>query len=189
MNLDMGKQMFDTFSAAEKVAVSMRRTHKEAYKPYKVGNQWAIGGVHMKSTDKKIKVKSFDDMRALLYEYKESDDDTSVEDYVREIELESKTKVSSLQGDTSTWILKNVDVKLGCDIGMSPSNRNFYLVLDLEKGTEKVMLKMGGKFARHIPLVKKQAEDLVDCEVIWHTWNNAKSNWESNQWFYLLEQK
>jgi hypothetical protein len=128
-------------------------------------------------------------MRALLYEYKESDDDTSVEDYVREIELESKTKVSSLQGDTSTWVLKNVDVKLGCDIGMSPNNRNSYLVLNLEKGTEKVMLKMGGKFARHIPLVKKQAEDLVDCEVIWHTWNNAQSNWESNQWFYLLEQK
>ena len=189
MNLDMGKQMFDTFSAAEKVAVSMRRNHKEAYKPYKVGNQWAIGGVHMKSTDKKIKVKSFDDMRALLYEYKESDDDSAVEDYVREIELESKTKVSSLQGDTSTWILKHVDTKLGCDIGMSASNRNSYLVLELAKDAEHLRLKMGGKFARHIPLVKRQAEDLVGCEVIWHTWNNSQSNWGVNEWFYLLEQK
>jgi hypothetical protein len=189
MNLDIGKQMFDSFSAAEKVALSMRRTHKEAFKPYKVGNQWAIGGVHMKSTDKKIKVKSFDDMRALLYEYKESDDDTSVEDYVREIELESKTKVSSLQGDTSTWTLKNVDVKLGCDIGMSASNRNPYLVLGLEKGAEILTLKMGGKFARHIPLVQKQAKDLIGLEVIWHTWNNSQSNWGANEWFYLLEQK
>ncbi len=189
MNLDIGKQMFDTFSAAEKVAVSMRRNHKEAYKPYKVGNQWAIGGVHMKSADKKPKVKSFDDVRALFYDYKESDEDTSVEDYVREIELESKNKVSSLQGDTSTWILKKVDIKLGCDIGMSTSNRNSYLVLDLEKGAEILMLKMGGKFARHIPLVKRQAEDLVGCEVIWHTWNNAQSNWGENEWFYLLEQK
>ncbi len=189
MNLDIGKQLFDTFSAAERVALSMRRSHKEAYKPYKVGNQWAVGGVHTKSMEKKVKVKSFDDVRALLYEYKESDEDTSVEDYVREIELESKLKISSLQGDTSTWILRNVNTKLGCDIGMSASNRNSYLILELDKGAEKLTLKMGGKFARHIPLVHKHAKDLVDCEVIWHTWNNAHSKWGEYEWFYLLEQK
>ena len=189
MNLDLGKQLFDTFSAAEKVAVSMRRSHKEAYRPYRVGNQWAVGGIQMKSTGKKIKVKSFDDIRALLYEYKDFDDDSSVEDYVKEIEIESKGKVSLLQGEASSWVLKDVDIKLGFEIGMSANNRNSYLVLELEKGVEQLLLKMGGKFARHIPLVKKQARDLIGLEIIWHTWNNSQSNWESNEWFYLIEQK
>ena len=57
MNLDIGKQMFNTFTAAEKVAVSMRRTHKEAYKPYKVGNQWAIGGVSEQCSRNRVEVK------------------------------------------------------------------------------------------------------------------------------------
>ena len=187
MDLDIGKKLFDSFAEAEKVAVAMRRSHKEAFKAYRVGNQWAVGGVHVKSSNKKVKVTSLDDIRALLYEYKESEDDSSVEDYIAEIASESKGKVSSLQGENSSWTLKHVEIKLGCDIGMSASNKNSYLVLDLEKGNEKLTLKMGGKFSRHIPLVKRQAEDLIDSEIIWHTWNNANSNWESNEWFYLLE--
>jgi hypothetical protein len=189
MDLDIGKKLFDSFAEAKKVAVSMRRLHKEPFKAYRVGNQWAVGGVHVKSTKKKLKVTSLDDIRALLYEYKETEEDSSVEDYIAEIANESKSKVSSLQGEHSSWILKQVEIKLGCDIGMSANNKNSYLVLRLAKGIEELSLKMGGKFSRHIPLVKKQAEDLIDLEIIWHTWNNANSNWESNEWFYLLEAK
>lgn len=189
MDLDIGKKLFNSFAEAEKVAASMRRLHKEAFKAYRVGNQWAVGGVHVKSSNKKVKVTSLDDIRALLYEYKESENDSSVEDYISEISNESKGKVSSLQGEHSSWILKSVGIKFGCDIGMSLSNKNSYLVLDLEKGSDKLVLKMGGKFSRHIPLVKRQAEALLNSEIIWHTWNNTNSSWESNEWFYLLEAK
>ena len=187
MDLNIGKTLFASFTEAEKVAVKMRRTHKEAYTPYKVGTQWAVGGLHTTPINKKIKVRSLDDIRALLYQYKESEEDNSVEEYIAEIESESKGKATSVQGEDKKWILKTVDIKLGCDIQMSVNNRNQYLVLNLEKDKQKITLKMGGKFSRHIPLMQKKALDLIDSEVIWHTWNNPSSNWGVNEWFYLIQ--
>ena len=187
MDLDLGKKLFNSFTEAEQVAIKMRRTHKEAYVPYKVGSQWAVGGSHTKTLNKRAKVNSLDDIRILLNPYKESEEDNSVEDYISEIESESKVKVSTAQGEDLAWTLKHVDIKLGCDIDMSVNNRNQYLVLTLEKGINKLTLKMGGKFSRHIPLIKKQALGLINTEIIWHTWNNSNSNWESNEWFYLIQ--
>jgi hypothetical protein len=187
MDLDIGKKLFDSFAEAEKVAVSMRRSHKEAFKAYRVGNQWAVGGVHVKSSNKKVKVTSLDDIRALLYEYKESEEDTSVEDYIAEIANESTSKTSSIQGESDDWLLRKVELKFGHEIhGMSANNKNTYLVLTLTKAKEELTLKMGGNFSRHIPLVKKQAESLVGNTVFWHTWNSKTSTWGSNEWFYLM---
>ena len=152
MNINEGKKLFATYSEAAKVAESMSRAHKEGFEAYKVGNEWAVGGVHTKAIHKKQKVKSFDDIRILLDEYKESEDDTSVEDYISDIENDLVSKESSIQGENSDWILKDVDLKLGKDINMSPSNLKTYLVLSLEKGKDKMTLKMGGNFSRHIPL-------------------------------------
>jgi hypothetical protein len=190
MDLDIGKKLFDSFAEAEKVAVSMRRSHKEAFKAYRVGNQWAVGGVHVKSSNKKVKVTSLDDIRALLYEYKESEEDSSVEDYIAEIANESTSKTSSIQGESDDWLLRKVELKFGHEIhGMSANNKNTYLVLTLTKAKEELTLKMGGNFSRHIPLVKKQAESLVGNTVFWHTWNSKTSTWGSNEWFYLIERK
>ena len=188
-NINEGKKLFATYSEAAKVAESMSRVHKEGFEAYKVGNEWAVGGVHTKAIHKKQKVKSFDDIRILLDEYKESEDDTSVEDYISDIENDLVSKESSIQGENSDWILKDVDLKLGRDIGMSASNDKTYLVLVLAKGLEKLTLKMGGNFSRHIPLIKKQAESLKDSAVIWHTWNSSTSSWGNDAWFYRLEKK
>ena len=54
-----------------------------------------------------------------------------------------------------------------------------------------MILKMGGRFESHIPLIKKQAEKLIGNSVVWHTWNSKirKTNWSSDSWFYLIEAK
>jgi len=189
MTLDDGKRLFDSFAEAEKVATKMSRSHNEGFSVYKVGNQWAIGGVHTKEVRKKQKIKSFDDIRLLLEEFKETHSDTSVEDYISEIENDSLVKESSIQGESDEWILRAVALKFGHEIDMSPKNTNTYLVLSLSKGEHKLTLKMGGNFSSHIPLIKKQAESLIDSAVIWHTWNSSTSNWNKDAWFYRLERK
>jgi len=189
MTLDEGKRLFDSFAEAEKVAAKMSRTHNEGFNVYKVGAQWAIGGMHTKAVHKKQKVKSLDDIRMLLEEFKETESDTSVEDYISEIENDSLNKESSIHGESDEWILRKVGLKLGHEIGMSPSNKNTYLALSLSKGSQQLTLKMGGNFSRHIPLIKRQAESLVDTAVVWHTWNSSSSNWSNDAWFYRLERK
>jgi hypothetical protein len=188
-NINEGKKLFATYSEANKVATSMSRTHKEGFEAYKVGNEWAVGGVHTKAIHKKPKVNAFEDIRILLDEFKKSANDTSVEDYISEIEIDSLSKESTIQGESFDWILKDVDLKPGRDIGMAASNDKTYLVLMLEKGLDKLTLKMGGNFSRHIPLIKKQAESLKGSAVIWHTWNSNTSSWGTDAWFYRLEKK
>lgn len=51
-NIDDGKKVYVSYAEAEKVAAKMSRTHNEGFKVYKVGSQWAVGGVHTK-TEKK----------------------------------------------------------------------------------------------------------------------------------------
>jgi len=188
-NINEGKKLFASYAEAAKVAESMSRAHKEGFEVYKVGNEWAVGGVHTKAINKKHKVKSFDDIRILLDEFKDSERDTSVEDYISDIEADSMSKESSIQGENFDWILKDVDLKPGKEIGMAASNEKTYLVLMLEKGLDKLILKMGGNFSRHIPLIKKQAESLKGSAVIWHTWNSNTSSWGTDAWFYRLEKK
>lgn len=187
MDLNDGKQLFDSRSDAEKVALKMSRSKDSAFTVYKVGNKWAVGGVHTKAVQKKQKVKSLDDIRLLLKEFTE--DESSIDDYITEIENEALGKESTIQGDLDEWVLKEVDLKFGSDIGMSPTNKKTYLVLDLVKGNDKLMLKMGGNFGRHIPLIKRQAESLKNSSVVWHTWNSKTSNWGSNAWFFRIEAK
>ena len=186
---DDGKKLFDSYAEAEKVAAKMSRTHNEGFNVYKVGTQWAIGGVHTKNVQRKQKIKSFDDIRILLDEFKESEDDYSVEDYISQIENDSISKESSIQGVADEWTLKTVSLKLGREIGMAQTNDKTYLVLSLMKGEQNLMLKMGGNFSRHIPLIKRQAESLINSAIVWHTWNSNTSSWGADAWFYRLEKK
>ena len=125
----------------------------------------------------------------LLNEFKEAKCDTSVSDYIADIENETVHKVSSIQGELEEWILRRVEVKLGCCIGMDLNNHTKYLVLTLETGADKLVLKMGGRFSRHIPLIKRQAENLINSLVTWHTWNSEESSWSEGAWFYRIEGK
>jgi hypothetical protein len=188
-NIDGGKKVYTSYSEAEKVAAKMARTHNEGFNVYKVGNQWAVGGVHTKSERKKQKFNSFDALRVLLNSFKESEEDSSVDDYIAEIESESLVKESSTKGETDDWTLNDVSLRLGRDIGMAPTNIKTYLVLSLGNGAQKLILKMGGNFAPHIPLIQRQAESLVNSAVVWHTWNSSSSNWGTDEWFYRIEKK
>lgn len=189
MNINEGKQLYSSYAEAEKVAMKMRRNKDEGYQVYKVGQEWAVGGVHTKVIQNKQKIKSFDNLRLLLDEFRESENDFSVEEYISEIKNEAVSKTSTMFGDADEWILRAVSLRLGRDLGMSISNNKTYLVLDLEKGSQKLMLKMGGNFSRHIPLIKKQADSLVNFPIIWYTWNNKTSNWGEDAWFYRIEEK
>jgi hypothetical protein len=189
MDINDGKQLFDSKMEAERVAQKMSRAHSEAFSVYKVGSKWAIGGVHIKPTPKNSKVKSLEDIRILLQDFVESEDEASVDDYITEIQNESQGKESSTQGESDDWVLKNVELKMGREIGMSQTNSKTYLVLSLEKAVERLTVKMGGNFSRHIPLIRRQAESLKGRAVIWHTWNNKTSNWAGNDWFYRIEEK
>ena len=185
---DIGKKLYDTYSEAEKIAEKMSRTHNEGFNVYKVEDKWAVGGVHIKKNNKQ-KIKSFDDLRIILNEFMSNADDTSVEDYIEDIENDLQSKESSIQGENTDWILKDVKILLGKEIGMSLNNSNSYLVLFLEKGLEKILLKMGGNFSPHIPLIQRQANSLINSNIIWHTWNSKSSNWQENAWFYRIEKK
>lgn len=187
MNLDDGKRLYSSYSEAQREADRLTQAHRRGFQAYRVGANWAVGGVHMK---KSKKIKSFEDLHQLLDMYKESDDDVSVDAYISEIENESLISDSEEVGASQQWILQDVSLKLGCDIGMSTANKTTYLVLILKRNHETLLLKMGGKFGVHIPLVKRQCEALKFKNVRWHTWNSKvkKSNWQTNEWFYLIEE-
>lgn len=189
MDINDGKQLFDSKMDAERIAQKMSRSHSEAFTVYKVGSKWTVGGVHIKAAPKNSKVKSLEDIRILLQDFVESEDEASVDDYITEIQNESLGKESSTQGESDDWILRKVELKMGCEIGMSQTNSKTYLVLSLDKTAERVTVKMGGNFSRHIPLISRQAESLKGRAVIWHTWNNKTSNWGGNDWFYRIEEK
>ena len=189
MGIDDGKQLYDTFTEAQRIAEKMSRSHGGAYQPYKIGSSWAVGGIHLKTLQKKV--KSFDDIRLLLEDFRESDEDNSVEDYINDIETTALTNVSVVKGESDSWILEKVALKQGCELGMSPSNVKTYLALFLYKNGDKLTLKMGGQFSSHIPLIKKQCECLINQAVVWHTWNSSiqKTNWGSDEWFYRIQAK
>ena len=188
-NIDEGKKVYTSYAEAEKVAAKMSRTHNEGFNVYKVGSQWAVGGVQKKKKKRKQKFNSFDALRVLLDSFKESEEDTSVDDYISEIERESLAKDSSTKGETDDWILNDVSLKLGREIGMAPTNIKTYLVLSLGNGSQKLTLKMGGNFGPHIPLIQRHAKSLINSAVVWHTWNSSSSNWGTDEWFYRIEKK
>lgn len=187
MNLNEGKKLFHSFLDAKKIVQKMSQDHGHGFEVYKVGNLWAIGGIHMKKINQKDKIKSFDDIRILLDKFKNSSEDESVEEYIVDIREESASKESSIHGELGEWILHSVDIKLGRDIGMSVSNQKKYLILSLRRDGEDLAIKMGGKFDRHIDLIKRQADSLVGSAINWHTWNNQSSSWSGDSWFYRIE--
>lgn len=182
------KKLFASFSEAEKVAEKMSRTHNEGFNVYKVHDMWAVGGVHLKNNNKQ-KIKSFDDLRIILNEFVSDKDDSSVDDYIKVIENDLQDNENTIQGENTDWILKDIKILLGKEIGMSVNNNNSYLVLFIERGHEKLSIKMGGNFSSHIPLIQRQANSLINSKIIWHTWNSKSSNWKENAWFYRIEKK
>lgn len=188
MDINEGKKRFQSWEEADRVAKRMRNKHGEKYTIYRDGDAWLIGGDSKKSVKSSRKTRSFSDIRQLMYQFRLSDADTSVDEYVDEIEQGHSTKESVDQGYGENWILERADELPGCDIGMAVTNKNLYLQLTLKKGdSQRVNIKMGGAFSRHIPLVKRQAESLLNKPVVWYTWNNGRSNWGEFEWFYRIE--
>ena len=187
MTEDHGKRAYASYTEAQREAERLSRAHKQGFQPYRVGSMWAVGGMHVK----KLKtVKSSGDLHQLLDPYKDGDVDASVDAYISDIENEGLVSVSEEVGAHRKWILLSAETECGCDIGMSPSNMTVYLVLSLKRSDQEMQIKMGGKFAVHIPVVKRQCERLLNKSVRWHTWNSAlkQTSWSSDEWFYLVEE-
>jgi hypothetical protein len=121
--------------------------------------------------------------------YAESHTITSVEEYSSDIDKILLNKRRFIHGLEDSWILKNVSLNPGYEIGLSPKNNDNYLTLTVERGGKELILKMGGAFGKHIRLVKQKAENLLNSEIIWHTWNDATSDWDEDKWFYRIEPK
>lgn len=187
MSDDHGKKKYVTYIEAQREAERLTRAHRQGFQPYRVGSMWAVGGMHVK----KVKtVKSLGDLHQLLDPYKDGDVDASVDAYISDIANEGLFSESEEVGAHQKWVLLSAETMRGCDIGMSPSNMTVYLVLTLKKSDQEMHIKMGGKFAVHIPVVKRQCEKLLNKSVRWHTWNSAtkRTNWSSDEWFYLIEE-
>ena len=189
MNIDQGKVAFESKADAEKVAQQMRKRHDEAFSVYRLVNgKWAIGGVFIKKKPAK-KTRSLLDLKAIWAEYKEYDADTSVDDYVADIQKaeESSNQVGIPHGGDGIWTLVGQTIKTNEQLGIK--RQGSYLVLEITNGIETVHPKMGGAFSRHIPFISRLAETLVDKPVIWSSWNpkNDPNKWGKNSWFYQLE--
>lgn len=189
MNLNQGKVAFDSKPEAEKAAQRMHRRHGEAFRVYKLGSgKWAVGGVFIKKRPPK-KVKSLLDIKALYEDYKEFETDTSVEEYVADIQATevSTGQVGTSHGGDAVWILVGHSIKSNEDLGIKKIGQ--YLVLEITNGDETVKPKMGGAFSRHIPLMSRIAESLIDKPVLWASWNpkNDPNKWGKDSWFYQLE--
>jgi hypothetical protein len=186
MDLNQGKVVFKTQDEANKAAQRMGRNYEEPFRAYPVNGGWAVGGVFLKKPIKKI--KSLSDMREILKQFKDSDDDYSVDQYTDLIESEeSSNKVSTTFGDDSIWTLISYEEMTGTQLGMKTSGS--YLVLEITNGIETKRPKMGGAFRPHIPLMKKMAESLLHKPVEWSTWNSKinSDKWANDSWFYKLE--
>ena len=186
MNLDHGKNVFKTQEEAQKVAQRMSRNHEKPFKAYLVDGGWAVGGKFFKNPIKKI--KSLSDMREILNQFKESEDDCSVDEYTNLIKSEENSnKVSTTFGNDSIWTLISYETMTDAQLGMKTGSN--YLVLEITNGIETKRPKMGGAFQPHIPLMNKIAESLLHKPVEWSTWNSISNpdKWGNDSWFYKLE--
>jgi hypothetical protein len=188
VNLNFGKVVFKTQEEAQKVAQRMSQNRDEPFTTYKIPNSgWAVGGVFLKKKHT-LKVKSIKDIRHLWEEFKEDEFDTSVDEYTTEVEAkELSGEISTAYGDDSVWILVSHYIKSGTELGMRTTGS--YLVLEITNGIETVYPKLGGAFGRHIPLMSKVANSLMEKPVIWSSWNSKSTpdKWDNNSWFYKLE--
>ena len=189
MNLDQGKIAFDSKPEAEKAAQRMHRKHGEAFRAYKLDSgKWAVGGIFIKKRPLK-KVKSFLDLKALYQDYKEFEADTSVDEYVTDIQATevSTGQVGTAHGGDAVWVLVGYSIKSNEELGIKKIGQ--YLVLEITNGEETVTPKMGGAFSRHIPLMSRIAQTLIDKPVLWASWNpkSDPNKWGKNSWFYQLE--
>ena len=186
MNSDFGKALFSSYEEALRVSNSLVKKHKRGFNVYKIGSNWAIGGVH---TKKIHNVKSFNELKEIYDSLAMIDSNDLVDDYFKDIEENSKKDDSLICGEADAWILDSCEIKQGFDIGFN--NGNSYLCLKVIRGDDFLILKMGGKFSKYIPLLMKQCSMLRSKNVIWYTWNSRfkETNWSSSEWFYRIEEQ
>lgn len=188
IDYNQGKVVFVTKDEADRVAKKMSQKFSEAFTYYKIDTGWAVGGVFLKKP-KKIKVKSLDEIKDIWKILRESEDDFSIDEYADSVkEKEASNEVSTTFGEDSVWILVDYSMKTAQELGFKTNGK--YLVLNITNGIETKHPKMGGAFEKHIPLMIKVADSLVNKAVIWSTWNPIydPKKWGNNSWFYRLEQ-
>ncbi len=188
MDVNSGKKILSSYEDAERAAKAMRARHNEPFQPVKVDGGWVVGGSQLRTKTPYKRVKSLSDIRALFDDLADSISEADVVEYASQIAAESAAaKVSVVNGDGEHWVLASSAELSGYELGMN--NDTPYLVLTVENGSEKLQIKMGGAFSRHIPLISTQAQSLIGHSIVWHTWNSSRepAKWKRSEWFYLIE--
>jgi hypothetical protein len=187
MESNSGKKLHKSYDVAERAAKAMRTRHNENFQPVKADGGWIVGGVHVKNKTPYKRVKAFEDIRALFDDLADSISEADVVEYANEIDAESASKVSEVNGHGEDWRLLSWAVMSGRQLQLN--NDTSYLVLTVENERQTLRIQMGGAFSRHIPLVSAQAESLRGRSIVWHTWNSARqpTKWERSKWFYMIE--
>ena len=187
MNMIYGKTSYASKKEAEAAASRMSRKFSEPFTAYNSKGQWYVGGRFIKQRPI-VKVKSLVDLKDAWSQFKEHQADTNISDYIEEVKesAANTSQQSLLKGDDGIWTLLSFSERLGTDLNFR--NSKTYLVLEISNGIETIHPKMGGAFSRHIPLMKKVAESLIDQPIVWSTWNKVGQNkWSENEWFYRLD--
>lgn len=159
-------------------------------KAYKTKDGWRVAKYNIDSNKNIESFKWLDEIRTSFFKKINTEkNDSEINSYIALIKHKSNSeKVSTINGLDSKWILETVKIMTGRQLNMN--NDNNYLTLTVSKnGAMKQIIKMGGAFECTIPLIKRQAEELISKPVTWHTWNapSKPNQWLSNEWFYLLE--
>ena len=187
MNPNTGKTSFSNKNDAEAAATKMSRKFSQPFAAYQSKGKWYVGGKFIKHRPK-IKLKGLIDLKEAWQQFQDDQNDSVVNDYIKTVETTTaeNTQESMLKGDDGIWTLLGLSEKRGTELGFR--NDKIYLVLEVGNGHETINLKMGGAFARHIPLMKKVAHSLLDQPVVWSTWNKVgQTQWLENEWFYRLD--
>jgi len=188
MNMNQGKISFSNPNDADNAAKRMSRKYSEAFTTYRGKNGlWYVGGVFAKHKSK-IKFNSFTDLKNAWAQYLDHENDDAVDNYIMDVsnKLDQNAEDSVDRGTDAVWTLVGLEEKIGLDLGFR--NTSIYLVLEITNGITTINPKMGGAFGRHIPLMRKVAQDLIDKPVVWATWNKKGSTqWTRDEWFYKLD--
>lgn len=187
MNPNTGKTSFSNKNDAEAAATKMSRKFSQPFAAYQSKGKWYVGGKFIKHRPQ-IKVKGLLDLKEAWQQFQDDQNDPVVNDYIETVEATTaqNTQESMLRGDDGIWTLLGLSEKRGTELGFR--NDKIYLVLEVGNGHETIHLKMGGAFARHIPLMTKVAQSLLDQPIVWSTWNKVgQTQWLENEWFYRLD--
>lgn len=189
--MDEGKRQYGSYLEAQRACQYLIKKKRAPFTVYGSNRVWYVGGVHMKQRDATKRLKSFEDIKQLFAEdLDEQLSEGQVDAYASDVVADSEAGMETIEsGSEAECILREASLQTGRELGMN--NSNAYLVIDVDVGDDRKQILMGGAFARHIPVVMKQAKRMKGKPIVWYTWNpsGGAKTWGHERWFYMIEER